>query len=91
MHSHANRAGYLDLDGCTIVDLLPRYIPIQQPLSSLIHYLDQATNFLHSNFIPTCSECSTPYHAPGVSAVRGESAMAFCRHCHKKMGMYLNI
>ncbi|KAJ5671800.1 hypothetical protein N7507_000927 [Penicillium longicatenatum] len=23
MHSHANRAGYLDLDGCTIVDLLP--------------------------------------------------------------------
>ncbi|KAJ5993764.1 hypothetical protein N7451_009488 [Penicillium sp. IBT 35674x] len=61
MHSHANRAGYLDLDGCTIVDLLP------------------------SNFIPTCSECSTPYHAPGVSAVRGESATAMCRHCHKKM------
>ncbi|KAJ5646751.1 hypothetical protein N7490_003123 [Penicillium lividum] len=61
MHSHANRAGYLDLDGCTIVDLLP------------------------SNFIPTCSECSTPYHAPGVSAVRGESSMAMCRHCHKKM------
>ncbi|KAJ5721656.1 uncharacterized protein N7483_009590 [Penicillium malachiteum] len=61
MHSHANRAGYLDLDGCTIVDLLP------------------------SNFIPTCSECSTPYHAPGVSAVRGESAMAICRHCHRKM------
>lgn len=25
MHSHANRAGYLDLEGCTIVDLLPRY------------------------------------------------------------------
>ncbi|GLI76214.1 hypothetical protein PoHVEF18_004485 [Penicillium ochrochloron] len=61
MHSHANRAGYLDLDGCTVLDLLP------------------------SNFIPTCSECSTPYHAPGVSAVRGESAMAICRHCHRKM------
>ncbi|KAJ5899445.1 hypothetical protein N7495_004189 [Penicillium taxi] len=61
MHSHANRAGYLDLDGCTIVDLLP------------------------SNFIPTCSECSTAYHAPGVCAVRGESAMAICRHCHRKM------
>ncbi|KAJ5595111.1 uncharacterized protein N7459_001319 [Penicillium hispanicum] len=61
MHSHANRAGYLDLDGCTVVDLLP------------------------SNFIPTCSECSTAYHAPGVSAVRGESAMAMCRHCHRKM------
>ncbi|KAJ5669622.1 hypothetical protein N7462_010692 [Penicillium macrosclerotiorum] len=61
MHSHANRAGYLDLYGCTIVDLLP------------------------SNFIPTCAECSTTYHAPGVSAVRGESAMAICRHCHRKM------
>lgn len=24
MHSHANRAGYLDLEGCTIVDLIPR-------------------------------------------------------------------
>ncbi|KAJ5173247.1 hypothetical protein N7492_005840 [Penicillium capsulatum] len=61
MHSHANRAGYLDLDGCTIVDLLP------------------------SNFIPTCAECSTTHPAPGVSAVRGESAMAICRHCHRKM------
>ncbi|KAJ5168668.1 uncharacterized protein N7482_004262 [Penicillium canariense] len=61
MHSHANRAGYLDLDGCTVLDLLP------------------------SNFIPTCSDCSTTYHAPGVSAVRGESAMAICRHCHRKM------
>ncbi|OQE26482.1 hypothetical protein PENSTE_c005G03294 [Penicillium steckii] len=61
MHSHANRAGYLDLEGCTIVDLLP------------------------SNFLPTCAECSTEYHAPGVSAVRAESAMAICRHCHRKM------
>lgn len=26
MHSHANRAGYLDLDGCTVLDLLPRYV-----------------------------------------------------------------
>ncbi|KAJ5105662.1 hypothetical protein NUU61_003009, partial [Penicillium alfredii] len=61
MHAHANRAGYLDLDGCTIVDLLP------------------------SNFIPTCAECSTAHPAPGVSAVRGESAMAICRQCHRKM------
>ncbi|KAJ5090019.1 hypothetical protein N7532_008703 [Penicillium argentinense] len=61
MHSHANRAGYLDLEGCTIVDLLP------------------------SNFLPTCAECSTEYHVPGVSAVRAESAMAICRHCHRKM------
>lgn len=24
LHSHTNRAGYLDLDGCTVLDLLPR-------------------------------------------------------------------
>lgn len=24
MHTHSNRAGYLDLDGCTVADLLPR-------------------------------------------------------------------
>lgn len=47
-----------------------------------------------SNFTPTCAECSTPFPAPGVVAVRGESAMAICRHCHRKMGMHridLNI
>ncbi|KAF9888684.1 hypothetical protein FE257_008442 [Aspergillus nanangensis] len=58
MHSHTNRAGYLDLDGCTVSDLLP------------------------SSFIPTCAECSTSFPAPGVVAVRGESAMANCRQCH---------
>ncbi|KAJ5773162.1 Zinc finger CCCH-type [Penicillium paradoxum] len=61
MHSHANRAGYLDLDGCTIGDMLL------------------------SDFIPTCSECSTAHPAPGVPAVRGESAMSICRQCHRKM------
>ncbi|PWY78269.1 CHY zinc finger domain protein [Aspergillus heteromorphus CBS 117.55] len=61
MHPSATRAGYLDLDGCTVVDLLP------------------------SNFIPTCAECSTPFPGPGVVAVRGESAMANCRQCHRKM------
>lgn len=25
MHANSVRAGYIDLDGCTIVDLLPRY------------------------------------------------------------------
>lgn len=25
MHVNSVRAGYLDLDGCTVVDLLPRY------------------------------------------------------------------
>ncbi|RAL16373.1 uncharacterized protein BO97DRAFT_132082 [Aspergillus homomorphus CBS 101889] len=61
MHPTATRAGYLDLDGCTVVDLLP------------------------SSFIPTCAECSAPFPNPGVVAVRGESAMANCRQCHRKM------
>ncbi|KAH3274915.1 hypothetical protein KXW55_007395 [Aspergillus fumigatus] len=61
MHAHSTRAGYLDLDGCTVVDLLP------------------------SSFIPTCAECSTTFPVPGVVAVRGESATASCRQCHRKM------
>ncbi|KAF2837538.1 hypothetical protein M501DRAFT_977802 [Patellaria atrata CBS 101060] len=61
MHANSARAGYLDLDGCTVVDLLP------------------------STFTPTCSECSTPYSDPGVVSVRGESAIAICRECHRKM------
>ncbi|KAJ9399495.1 hypothetical protein DTO282F9_3607 [Paecilomyces variotii] len=61
MHGSSNRAGYLDLEGCTVVDLLP------------------------SNFLPTCSECSTTFPGPGPVAVRGESAMATCRECHRKM------
>lgn len=42
----------------------------------------------YSDFIPTCSECSTAHPAPGISAVRGESAMGICRQCHRKMGMF---
>ncbi|KAH0365039.1 hypothetical protein KCU65_g6439, partial [Aureobasidium melanogenum] len=61
IHQNSVRAGYLDLDGCTVVDMLP------------------------SNFIPTCSECSTSYPAPGVVGVRGDSILAICRECHRKM------
>jgi uncharacterized CHY-type Zn-finger protein len=61
IHSASNRAGYLDLEGCTVVDLLP------------------------SNFVPTCSECSTPFPPPGIVAVRGQSATATCRECHHRM------
>ncbi|KAL1966961.1 hypothetical protein VTN77DRAFT_3705 [Rasamsonia byssochlamydoides] len=61
MHPTSHRAGYLDLVGCTVFDLLP------------------------SNFVPTCSECSTPFPAPGIVAVRGESAFATCRECHRRM------
>ncbi|KAF2276495.1 uncharacterized protein EI97DRAFT_450312 [Westerdykella ornata] len=61
MHANSARAGYLDLEGCVVLDLLP------------------------SNFIPTCAECSTAYPRPGVVSVRGETSMAFCRECHRKM------
>ena len=61
MHTNSVRAGYLDLEGCTVVDMLP------------------------SHFLPTCSECSTTHPSPGVVSVRGESTMAICRECHRKM------
>ncbi|KAF2472472.1 uncharacterized protein BDR25DRAFT_333299 [Lindgomyces ingoldianus] len=61
MHANSVRAGYLDLDGCSVVDMLP------------------------SSFIPTCAECSTVYTRVGVISVRGETSMAFCRECHRKM------
>lgn len=61
MHANSFRAGYLDLEGCTIVDMLP------------------------SNFIPTCSECSTTIPSPGVVSVRAASTMAICRQCHRKL------
>lgn len=61
MHMNSIRAGFLDLEGCTVVDLLP------------------------SHFQPTCNECSTTFAKPGVVSVRGETSMAICRECHKKM------
>ncbi|KAF2670647.1 hypothetical protein BT63DRAFT_424585 [Microthyrium microscopicum] len=61
MHSNCIRAGYLDLEGCTVSDMLP------------------------SHFTPSCSECSTPYPAPGIVSVRGDATMAICRQCHKRM------
>ncbi|KZF22508.1 hypothetical protein L228DRAFT_260691 [Xylona heveae TC161] len=41
-------------------------------------------DLLPSTFVPTCAECSSAYTA-GVVAVRGDSAMAICRECHRKM------
>ncbi|MCJ1309811.1 hypothetical protein MMC25_003472 [Agyrium rufum] len=61
MHANSVKAGYLDLDGCTVVDMLP------------------------SNFVPTCSSCSTVYPAPGIVSVRGESSQTVCRECHQRM------
>ncbi|KAF2719245.1 hypothetical protein K431DRAFT_120324 [Polychaeton citri CBS 116435] len=66
IHSSSVRGGYLDLDGCTVVDMLP------------------------SAFVPTCSDCSSPHPAPGVISVRGESTMAICRECHRRMTFRIN-
>lgn len=57
------------------------------------HYLilldsQSADVFGSSQFTPTCSACSTAYPAPGVTAVRGDSAFAICRECHGKMSKY---
>jgi hypothetical protein len=80
MHANCVRAGYLDLDGCIVVDMLPRFV-----LLTLIHTSCLYGTF--SYFTPTCTECSTPHPAPGVVSVRGESTMAICRECHKRMSM----
>ncbi|KAF1809775.1 hypothetical protein P152DRAFT_148701 [Eremomyces bilateralis CBS 781.70] len=61
LHSNSVRAGYLDIEGGSPVELLP------------------------SNFVPTCSECSTAFLAPGLISVRGQSSMANCRNCHQHM------
>jgi uncharacterized CHY-type Zn-finger protein len=37
-----------------------------------------------SVFVPTCSECSTAYPAPGITSVQGESTSNVCRECHKR-------
>ena len=43
-------------------------------------------DMLPSVFTPTCSECSTPYPTPpGVISVRGDTSLAVCRGCHRKM------
>ncbi|TVY55518.1 Uncharacterized protein LSUE1_G009799 [Lachnellula suecica] len=61
VHAHSVRAGFLDLEGCVPVDILP------------------------STFIPTCSQCSTAYPAPGIISVRGETTTNACRECHQKL------
>ncbi|PNS16224.1 hypothetical protein CAC42_6331 [Sphaceloma murrayae] len=66
IHVNSSRAGYIDLDGCTVVDMLP------------------------STFVPTCSECSTTYTTPGCVSVRGDSSMAVCRECHRKMSFRIH-
>jgi uncharacterized CHY-type Zn-finger protein len=45
----------------------------------------QVTDMLPSTFIPTCSNCSTPYPPPGVISVRGEATTTVCRSCYQKL------
>lgn len=43
-------------------------------------------DMLPSTFKPTCSDCSTAVPTPpGVISVRGETTLAVCRSCHRKM------
>ncbi|EEQ92665.2 uncharacterized protein BDCG_07785 [Blastomyces dermatitidis ER-3] len=62
---------------------------LMHPSSNRAGYLDLegclAFDLLPSTFIPTCSECSTTYPAPGIVAVRGDDASPVCRGCHHKM------
>jgi uncharacterized CHY-type Zn-finger protein len=76
VHAHAVRAGFLDLDGCVVGDMLPRYF------LTLIDPVPQLTQ--NSTFIPTCSQCSTSYSAPGIISVGGETTSNVCRECHQK-------
>lgn len=77
IHAHAVRAGFLDLEGCVPVDMHPRY-EISLPLFKI------NTANSSSTFIPTCSQCSTAYPAPGIVSVRGETTSNICRECHQK-------
>ncbi|PGH17368.1 hypothetical protein AJ80_04823 [Polytolypa hystricis UAMH7299] len=62
---------------------------LMHPYSHRAGYLDldgcTAADFLPSSFIPTCSECSAIYPAPGITAVAGDSKSAVCRQCHHGM------
>lgn len=33
MHANSVRAGYIDLDGCTVVEMLPRYYTMSEKLA----------------------------------------------------------
>lgn len=78
VHANAVRAGFLDLEGCIIGDMLPRYF------CSFLFALCHLANIICSTFIPTCSECSTAYPSPGIVSIQGDSTSNVCRECHKK-------
>ena len=90
IHANSIRAGYLDLEGCTVVDMLPRYsaldpICLGRDCARPIQMRRPDRSFDDSLFIPTCGECSTAFPTPGCVAVRGDSVTASCRDCHRKM------
>lgn len=83
VHAHNIRAGFLDLEGCVVGDMLPRYVTLHHIL--LLHFNTQRSlTPRNSNFTPTCSTCSTIYPAPGIVSIRSETTTNICRDCHSK-------
>jgi uncharacterized CHY-type Zn-finger protein len=80
VHANAVRAGFLDLEGCVVGDMLPRYLAPSLPPLSLIS---------GSTFIPTCSQCSTSYPAPGIVSVANDRTNNICRECHEKFQFFI--
>ncbi|KAK3111976.1 hypothetical protein LTR53_012227 [Teratosphaeriaceae sp. CCFEE 6253] len=97
IHVNSARGGYLDLEGCTVVDMLPRAPAAATHGAGPVPGLSRDSgitnvsmaNGLPSHFIPTCAECSTAYPAPGIVSVRGDSTFAICRECHNRMSEFL--
>jgi hypothetical protein len=58
MHANSVRAGYIDLDGCTVVDLLPsNFIPTCAECSTA-HPLPGIVSVRGESSVPTfCREC----------------------------------
>jgi uncharacterized CHY-type Zn-finger protein len=49
------------------------------------------SDMMVSTFTPTCAGCSTAYPTPpGVTAMRGDAALAVCRNCHRRMSFRIH-
>jgi uncharacterized CHY-type Zn-finger protein len=49
------------------------------------------SDMMVSTFTPTCADCSTAYPTPpGMTAVRGDAALAVCRNCHRRMSFRIH-
>jgi hypothetical protein len=88
IHQHSTRAGFIDATGCTVADLLPRYVPspLSQPSNPASSPNPPSSS--NSTFTPTCATCSTP-SASGLTSVRGETTTNVCRECHARFSFAL--